>query len=165
MNFSRHGHYKVINDVISKISFYCYFFAETFDCVCRYDILWSFGNRFLVKHTEVDTTLNNPSREVTAFVYYSLTEAIEAIIRDLRNAEIQYHVYKKLRFSSTLDDAYRPLVEELEQAIRFRNIKSFSMFGHLCKYKPQTEAKNFLKSMGSLCSLLSARIFTSWTIF
>jgi hypothetical protein len=65
------------------------------------------------------------------------------VITGLRNIEIENRVYKMLETLNYLHPMYDELVHELEEAVVARNIKSFSLFGHLCKYKPQSAARTF----------------------
>jgi hypothetical protein len=57
-------------------------------------------------------------------------------------------VYKNLKVTDDLAKFYEPFIDELEHAIIADHVATFSLFGHLCKYKPQTAARDFLKSMG-----------------
>jgi hypothetical protein len=134
--------------VINKVSFYCYLFSKPFDRIIRYDVLWKDGDKFLLKHTQLDRDYTNRTQQIVVTVYDSLHDAIAGIIIRLRNLEVEARVYKKLKITDDLDASYEQLIHELEEAARENHLKSFSLFGHICKFRPQTAAKNFLKSMG-----------------
>jgi hypothetical protein len=134
--------------VINKISFYCYLFLKPFDKIIRYDILWKDGEKYLLKQTHLNRDYKNESQHITVKVFDSLVHAIGGVILELRNTEIECGVYKKLNLSYELDESYNNLLHDLEEAVTTKNIRSFSMFGHLCKFRPETTARNFLKSLG-----------------
>jgi hypothetical protein len=114
----------------------------------RYDILWKTGDKYLLKHTFLDRDYKNESQQIVVTVYDTLNHAIKGVILKLRNIEVENCVYKRLKITDDLDDTYTQLIHELEEAVNANHLKSFSLFGHLCKYRPQTAARNFLKSMG-----------------
>jgi hypothetical protein len=132
---------------MSKITFYCYLFFKSYDKIGRYDILWKTGDRFLLKYTPLDKEYTNPSQYIAVKIFRSLTEAMSYIIIELRNLEIESRVYQNLNTSQKLNEVYDPLVHQLERSIQ-NNIKSFSIFGNISKFSPQTAARRFLKSMG-----------------
>jgi hypothetical protein len=133
--------------MVNKVSFYCYLFYKPFDRIARYDILWKDNYRYLLKHTQLNGEYANETQQIAVTVYEQLSEAITEVILRLRNLEVETRVYKKLTPIDHLDEAYQPLLFQLEEAVS-RGVKSFSIFGHVCKYRPQTAASNFLKSMG-----------------
>jgi hypothetical protein len=115
--------------------------------MARYDILWKDNNKYLLKHTKLNGDYKNETQQIAVTVYDHLIDAIADVILRLRNLEVENRVYKKLTVTEQLDESYQPLLYQLEEAIN-KGIKSFSLFGHACKYRPQTSASNFLKSMG-----------------
>jgi hypothetical protein len=141
------GSHKAALFVIKKVTFYGYLFYKPFDRICQYDILWKSEEKFLLKKTQIDTNYVNDTQQITVTVFDNIRDAIAAIILQLRNLEIESRVYKKLKPMDSLDEVYEPLLALLQQAISAK-IKSFAFFGHLCKFRPQTSAKNFLQSMG-----------------
>jgi hypothetical protein len=133
--------------VIKKVTFYGYLFYKPFDRIFQYDILWKSENKFLLKKTQIDTNYVNNTQQIAVTVFDNLHDAIAATILQLRNLEVESRVYKKLKPMEILDEVYEPLLAQLQQAI-LAGIKSFAFFGHLCKFRPHTSAKNFLQSMG-----------------
>jgi len=134
--------------MLNKVSLYAYLFTTPVDRIFRYDVLWRNNDKLLVKQTVLDANLNNTTEEVSVRVCDSLAHCIEEIIRELRNSEISMRVYKRLSPSAALDPVYEDFIRELCDNFTNNKIKSISLFGHLCKYKPQTVAKDYLKSMG-----------------
>jgi hypothetical protein len=88
--------------VINKISFYCYLFLKPFDKILRYDILWKDGEKYLLKQTHLNRDYKNESQQIAVKVFDSLIHAIAGVILELRNTEIEYGVYKNLKFHMTL---------------------------------------------------------------
>jgi hypothetical protein len=101
-----------------------------------------------LKHTLLDWNYKNPTDDIVVMVYNALPDCLKAIIGRFRNLEVENGVYKQLKPVTELDEHYRPLIDELYDSIAARNIRSFSFFGHLCKYKPQANARQFLRSLG-----------------
>jgi hypothetical protein len=134
--------------MLTKISFYGYLFMKPASKIIRYDILWRNDRKYLLKHTVLNPHYKNPSAHIAVTIYENLHDCIAAIVNNFRNKEIEMKVYKKLEFTPEAGPTYEPLIDELEYAITKKSIKSFSVFGHICKYKPQTAAKELLKSMG-----------------
>jgi hypothetical protein len=134
--------------MLNKISFYGYLFHKSVDKIILYDILWKNKDKYLLKYTLLDRNYKNPTDEIIVMVYDSLSKCIAAIIGRLRNHEVEMGVYKNLKTVIKLDEIYQPLLSEIEETVLTNGAKSFSFFGHICKYKPQTLAKEFLKSMG-----------------
>jgi hypothetical protein len=134
--------------VINKVSFYCYLFLKPHDRIARYDILWGRGDRYLLKYCDLNPDFSNQAQKLAVTVYNSLPESLASIILQLRNLEVQQRVYKHLQPAEALDDCYDALIKEFADSIHNQNIKSFSVFGHTCKFRPLATAKNFLKSMG-----------------
>jgi hypothetical protein len=135
--------------VVNKVSFYGYLFNKPAHQIIRYDILWGkTDHKYLLKHTLLDRNYKNPSDEITVMVYNSLIDCLSGVIGRFRNIEIENGVYKRLKPATELHESYAPLIDELSEAINRKQIKSFSIFRHLCKYKPQTTAKQLLRSMG-----------------
>jgi hypothetical protein len=131
-----------------KVSFYCYLFAKPVDTIIRYEILWKDDKKYLLKSTMLYPNFKSATEDIVVMVFESLSATVSGIIGRLRNSEIGYRVYKDLLPEDQLDLVYRPWVQELLEAIIEKNIMSFSLFGNIAKYKPQTAAKEFLKSMG-----------------
>jgi hypothetical protein len=113
-----------------------------------YDILWKADNKYLLKHTLLDRNYKNPTDDIVVMVYKTLRECLAAVIGRFRNMEIENRVYKQLQTVVELDECYTPLIDELLTSITKSHTRSFSFFGHLCKYKPQDGAKQFLRSLG-----------------
>jgi hypothetical protein len=134
--------------LITKVSFYGYLFRRPADQIIRYDILWKTDNKYLLKHTLLDWNYKNPTDDIVVMVYNSLPDCLAGIIGRLRNMEVENGVYKRLKPVTELDEHYRPLINELDDAITRKYIHSFSFFGHLCKYKPQATARQLLRSLG-----------------
>jgi hypothetical protein len=132
-----------------KVSFYCYLFSKPADSIIRFDILWKRNNKkFLLKSTVLYPNFKSATEDIVVMVYESLPATVSGIIGHLRNSEIGHRLYKHLRPSDQLDSAYEPLIRELMESILEKNITSFSFFGCISKYRPQTPAKEFLKTMG-----------------
>jgi hypothetical protein len=131
-----------------KVSFYCYLFTKPADTIIRYDILWKNDKKFLLKSTVLYPNFKSATEDIVVMVFETLSAAVSGIIGRLRNSEIGYRVYKDLAAVDHLDSVYKPWLQELVDAIIEKNITSFSLFGNITKYKPQTAAKEFLKSMG-----------------
>jgi hypothetical protein len=134
--------------VVNKVSFYGYLFDKPEDQIIRYDILWKTNNKYLLKHTLLDRNGKNPTDNIVVMVYDSLPACLLGVIGKFRNMEVENRVYKHLKPVVKLDDCYGPLIDELHDSIVNKQIQSFSLFGHLCKYKPQSKAKQFLRSLG-----------------
>jgi hypothetical protein len=134
--------------MINKVSFYGYLFQEPPDKIIRYDILWKADDKFLLKHTLLDSDFKNPSDKMVVMVYDSLFACLSGIIGKFRNLEVEHGIYKHLKPVIELGDAYEPLIHELHDSIMKEQVKSFSVFGHLKKYKPQAAANKILLSMG-----------------
>jgi hypothetical protein len=115
--------------------------------VC-YDILFKNPKKYLLKSTQLDLDYKNPTEDIVVMVYDDLFNCIAGIIGRLRNTELQLNLYKKLQPVNELPDVYHPLVKEFEESVLSKDIKSFSIFGNLKKYKPQSKAKELLKHMG-----------------
>jgi hypothetical protein len=133
---------------INKASFYCYLFLQPVDRILRFDILWATGEKYLLKETHLDNDYKNSSEEISATVHDSISNALGEVILRLRNSEIRNGVYENLKTSDSLNATYKSLIIELEEAIVLKHITAFSMFGHLCKFRPQATAINFIKSLG-----------------
>ncbi len=136
--------------MINKISFHGYLFKEQPGHIIRYEILFRSERKFLVKYTCLDGTYVNPTAEITVNLCQTLPEAIAVIINFLRTEEIEHGVYKELTRSDKLPEYYHPLVDELSSFCRDKGVRTFTFFGHLCKYRPRTAARNVLASMGYL---------------
>jgi hypothetical protein len=136
--------------MINRISFYGYLFDHEVEQIIRYEILFKRDDKFLLKHTCVDANFKNPTAEVMVSLCGSLSECISAIVKNFRNQEIENGVYKELAIEQHLPKEYDPLINELRDACVKNGVISFSFFGHLCKYKPRTAARNFLASLGYL---------------
>jgi hypothetical protein len=134
--------------VIRKISFYCYFFLDTFDEIDRYDILFRHGDRCIVKHSELDREYKNPTGNITAGIFTGLESAIHDVVCRLRNLEVQHGVYTGLSACDQLNEHYRSFISSVAEAATKQNINSFSIFGDPRKYRPQTGAREFLRRMG-----------------
>jgi hypothetical protein len=134
--------------VIRKVSFYGYLFGNPFDTILRYDILWKDSDKYLLKYTQLDREYKNQSQHISVTVHDSIAQAIGAVILRLRNKEVENRVYEDLTVTDRLSKLYEPFIDELEQAMVINHVATFSLFGNVCKYKPQTAARNFLKSMG-----------------
>jgi hypothetical protein len=133
---------------MNKVSVFCYLFLKPYDKIIRYDMLWKNEEKYLLKHTQFAKAEENMPVRMTVSIYESLFQTIASILVSLRNVEIENGVYKTLETSDHLLHEYEQLAIEIEQAIVSGKIRSFSMFGHLCKYRPQTSARSFVKSMG-----------------
>jgi hypothetical protein len=136
--------------MINRISFYGYLFDKQVEHIMRYEILFKSEDKFLVKHTCIDTNFKNPTAEISVTLCHSLSDSISTVVKNFRDQEIQNGVYKELEPGETLPDVYAPLIDELRQACEIKGVISFTFFGHMCKYKPRTAAKTFLSSMGYL---------------
>jgi hypothetical protein len=134
--------------MISKVSFYRYFFCPVVDCVMCYDILFKNAKKYLLKSTRLDMDYKNPTDDIVVMVYNNLTDCIAGIIGRFRNSEVEHGLYKKLQTVSELPSVYGSLVNEMEIAILTKGIRSFSIFGNPKKYKPQSAANELLKQMG-----------------
>jgi hypothetical protein len=134
--------------MVNKVSFYGYLLHKPADRIIRYDILWKSDNKYLLKHTLLDRNYKNPTDNIVVMVYSSLSACVAGVIGKFRNMEVENGVYKRLRPVIELHESYRPLIDELCDSIAKKHVRSFSFFGHLCKYKPQTPAKRFLLSLG-----------------
>jgi hypothetical protein len=134
--------------MINRISFFGYLFDKQVDHIIRYEILFRCNDKFLLKHTCIDANFKNPTSEVTVVLSKSLAHCISSVVKNFRDKEVQNGVYKELEVEEKLSPTYEPLVRELCSACEDRGVISFSVFGHLCKYKPRTAARNFLASMG-----------------
>jgi hypothetical protein len=134
--------------MLLKVSFYGYLFLHPEDSVIRYDILSGNNKKYLLKSTVLDAKYENPTEDITVMVYQTLRECLEGIIGRFRNHEIELHVYEDLQPVLTLASPYEPLLGELEESIMKNKVSSFTIFGDIRKYKPQTAAREFLKKMG-----------------
>jgi hypothetical protein len=136
--------------MINKISFYGYLFDMQVETITRYEILFKRNDKFLLKHTSIDSNFRNPTAEVTVTLCDSLSHCISTIVKNLRDQEVRNGVYKELAIEEELPKIYDPLINELREACEVKGVISFSIFGHLCKYRPRTAARTFLASMGYL---------------
>jgi hypothetical protein len=136
--------------VFHKVSFYCYLFLDLPDRIKRFDILWKGKQKLLLKQSVLDKTCASTSDDINVQIFSSIETAISYIICSLRNLEIKGRVYNKLNWCPELPDIYQPWIHELIVAITQHDIKSFSLFGHLSKYRPQNDAKVFMRELGYL---------------
>jgi hypothetical protein len=134
--------------MFSKVSFYGYLFLEPVESIIRYDILWGGARQYLLKRTMLNENYENPSEEIAVMVYKSLESCIAGVLGRFRNHEIEMGLYKKLNPADQLPAMYAGLLEELQRSVRKNRIRSFSIFGNICKYKTQTAAREFLNHMG-----------------
>jgi hypothetical protein len=118
------------------------------ESIIRYDILWRSNAKHLLKSTLLDRDYKNPTEEIVVMVYDSLKNCISGIIGRFRNMEIQSRAYESLQPVDQLSALYDPLVNELMESVMHNNISSFSFFGKLSKYNPQTRANDYLHSLG-----------------